>query len=69
MRTFFAVTWEDSIALGKHKTRSEAEDYAIDQFNIHQAEPGYLILDRSELQELVHHGLYAVSHQTIPEGA
>ena len=69
MISFFAVTWEDSIPLGKHKTRLDAEDYAIDRFNIHQAEPGYLILTRSELQELVHHGLYAVNHQAIPEGA
>lgn len=69
MRTFFAVTWEDSINLGKHKDRSAAQDYAVDRFNVHQAKPGYLILDRTELQELVHHGLYAVSHQANPGGA
>ena len=69
MRLFYAVTWEDVIELGKHKTRSEAQDYAVDRFNVHQAKPGYLILDRSELRELVHHSTYAFTHVSTPEGA
>ena len=69
MKLFYAVTWEDVIDLGKHKTRDDAQDYAVDQYNVHQAKPGYLILDRSELRELVFHGQYALTHLAIPEGA
>jgi hypothetical protein len=69
MSPFYAVTWEDVIDLGKHKNRSVALDYAIDQYNVHQAEPGYLILGRAELRELVFHGQYALTHMAKPEGA
>lgn len=60
MKSFFAVTWEDSVNLGKHKDRSAAEHYAIDKLNVHQAKPGYLILDRTELLELIYRGQQAI---------
>lgn len=67
MRTFFAVTWEDSINLGKHKDRSAAQDYAVDRFNVHQAKPGYLILDRTELLELIYRGQQAIEELQLEE--
>jgi hypothetical protein len=43
--------------LGQKASAKDAEDYAVDQFNIHQARDGYLIVNRDELKEIVRSGL------------
>ena len=43
--------------LGQKASAKDAEDYAVDQFNIHQARDGYLIVNRAELKEIVRSGL------------
>jgi hypothetical protein len=43
--------------LGTQLSPANAEHYAVDQFNIHQARDGYLIINRAELKEIVRSGL------------
>jgi hypothetical protein len=42
--------------LDQRASREDAQDYAVDQFNIHQAPGGFLILNRAELEELIRLG-------------
>jgi hypothetical protein len=39
--------------LDQRASREGAQDYAVDQFNIHQAPGGFLILNEAELRELI----------------
>ena len=43
--------------LDQRASAKDAENYAINQFNIHQARDGYLIVNRAELKEIVRSGL------------
>ena len=53
MKNYYALTFSMVWDLGNRKTKNEAELYAINQFNIHQAPGGFLILNRAELEELI----------------
>ena len=53
MPNFFAVTHNQVWDLGFKSNHKNANDYAIDQFNIYHAPNGYLILHTNELKELV----------------
>ena len=54
---YYALTNNMVWDLDQRASREDAEDYAIDQFNIHQARDGYLIVNRAELKEIVRSGL------------
>jgi hypothetical protein len=43
-------------SLGERASREHAVDYAVYQFNIHQAPHGYLIANKAELEELIRLG-------------
>ena len=49
---WFALTHNMLWDLGSHQSRGAADDYAVDQFNIHQASGGYLILLHAEFGSL-----------------
>ena len=49
---WFALTPNMLWDLGSHQSRGAADDYAVDQFNIHQASGGYLILLHAEFGSL-----------------
>lgn len=53
MPNYFAVTDNQVWDLGFKKDHNDAKEYAVDQFNIHQAPRGYLIVNTNELKELV----------------
>lgn len=53
MPNYFAVTDNQVWDLGFFVSNKEAEDYAINQFNLHQAPRGYLVVNTNELKELV----------------
>jgi hypothetical protein len=38
--------------LGQRASAKDAEDYAVDQFNIHQAPSGYVVLNFRELEAI-----------------
>jgi hypothetical protein len=50
---YYALTNNMVWDLDQRASAKDAEDYAIDQFNIHQAPGGYLILNRAELEGLI----------------
>ena len=50
---YYAVTSNMVWDLGTQLSPGNAEHYAVDQFNIHQAPGGFLILNRAELEELI----------------
>jgi hypothetical protein len=50
---YYALTSNMVWDLGTQLSPGNAEHYAVDQFNIHQAPHGYLILNRAELEELI----------------
>jgi uncharacterized protein YfdQ (DUF2303 family) len=50
---YFALTSNMVWNLGTQLSPGNAEHYAVNQFNIHQAPGGFLILNRAELNELV----------------
>lgn len=50
---YYAVTSNMVWDLDQRASKEGAQDYAVDQFNIHQAPGGFLILNRAELSELV----------------
>ena len=53
---YYALTSNMVWDLGTQLSPGNAEHYAVDQFNIHQAPQGYLILNRAELEELIRLG-------------
>jgi hypothetical protein len=48
---YYAVTSNMVWDLGTQLSPGNAEHYAVDQFNIHQAPRGYLILNSNEAQK------------------
>ena len=54
---YYALTSNMVWDLGTQLSPGNAEHYAVDQFNIHQAPGGYLIVNRAELKEIVRSGL------------
>ena len=50
---YYALTHNMVWDLGTQLSPGNAEHYAVDQFNIHQAPGGFLILNRAELEELI----------------
>jgi len=54
---YYALTSNMVWDLGQKASAKDAEDYAVNQFNIHQARAGYLIVNRAELKEIVRSGL------------
>lgn len=53
---YYAVTSNMVWDLDQRASREGAQDYAVDQFNIHQAPGGYLIVTRAELKEIIRLG-------------
>jgi hypothetical protein len=53
---YYALTSNMVWDLGTQLSPGNAEHYAVDQFNIHQAPGGFLILNRAELEELIRLG-------------
>ena len=53
---YYALTSNMVWDLGSQLSPGNAEHYAVDQFNIHQAPGGFLILNRAELEELIRLG-------------
>ena len=54
---YYALTHNMVWDLDQRASAKDAENYAINQFNIHQARDGYLIVNRAELKEIVRSGL------------
>jgi hypothetical protein len=54
---YYALTNNMVWDLDQRASAKDAENYAINQFNIHQARDGYLIVNRAELKEIVRLGL------------
>ena len=54
---YYALTESMVWDLGERASREHAVDYAVYQFNIHQAPHGYLIANKAELKDLVRLGL------------
>jgi hypothetical protein len=54
---YYALTNNMVWDLDQRASAKDAENYAINQFNIHQARDGYLIVNRDELKEIVRSGL------------
>ena len=54
---YYAITSNYVWDLGTQLSPANADHYAINQFNIHQAKDGYLIINRAELKEIVRSGL------------
>lgn len=54
---YYAITSNYVWDLGDQFSLPNADQYAINQFNIHQAPGGYLIVNRAELKEIVRSGL------------
>jgi hypothetical protein len=50
---YYAVTSNMVWDLDQRASKEGAQDYAVDQFNIHQAPGGFLILNQAELEELI----------------
>jgi hypothetical protein len=50
---YYALTSNMVWDLGTQLSPGNAEHYAVDQFNIHQAPGGFLILNEAELRELI----------------
>lgn len=53
---YYALTSNMVWDLGTQLSPGNAEHYAVDQFNIHQAPGGFLILNEAELRELIRLG-------------
>jgi hypothetical protein len=54
---YYAITSNQVWDLGVQLSPGNADHYAVNQFNIHQARDGYLIVNRAELKEIVRSGL------------
>jgi len=50
---YYALTHNMVWDLDTQLSPGNAEHYAVDQFNIHQAPGGFLILNEAELRELI----------------
>lgn len=66
---YYAITSNQVWDLGDQFSLPNADQYAINQFNIHQAPGGYLIVNRAELSEIVRQGHNLASHVSTPGGA
>ena len=66
---YYAITHNQVWNLGVQLSPGNADHYAVNQFNIHQAPGGYLIVNQAELSELVRQGQYEISHKFTPEEA
>lgn len=66
---YYAITSNQVWDLGDQFSLPNADQYAINQFNIHQAPGGYLIVNRAELNEIVRQGHNLASHVATPGGA
>ena len=66
---YYAITSNQVWDLGDQFSLPNADQYAINQFNIHQAPGGYLIVNRAELNEIVRQGHNLTSHVATPGGA
>jgi hypothetical protein len=53
---YYALTSNMVWDLGTQLSPGNAEHYAVDQFNMHQAPGGFLILNRAELEGLIRLG-------------
>ena len=53
---YYAITSNQVWDLGVQLSPGNADHYAVNQFNIHQAPGGYLIVNRAGLGELVRLG-------------
>ena len=53
---YYALTNNMVWDLDQRASAKDAENYAINQFNIHQAPHGYLIANKAELEELIRLG-------------
>jgi len=53
---YYALTSNYVWDLDQRASKEGAQDYAVDQFNIHQAPGGFLILNRAELEGLIRLG-------------
>ena len=62
---YYALTENMVWSLGEQRSRKDAIDYAVDQFNIHQAPFGYLILNEAELRELIRLGSKRLEAQGV----
>ena len=54
---YYAITSNQVWDLGVQLSPGNADHYAVNQFNIHQARGGYLIINRAELKEILRSGL------------
>ena len=54
---YYALTNNMVWDLDQRASAKDADHYAVNQFNIHQARDGYLIVNRDELKEIVRSGL------------
>ena len=61
----YAITHNSVWELGEHDHLAQAKDYAVDQFNIHQAPGGFLIINRGELIELLHQGWRIIDDEKL----
>jgi hypothetical protein len=62
---YYALTSNMVWDLGTQLSPGNAEHYAVDQFNIHQAPGGYLILNEAELRELIRLGSKRLEAQGV----
>jgi hypothetical protein len=62
---YYAITESMVWDLDQRASREDAQDYAVDQFNIHQAPFGYLILNEAELRELIRLGSKRLEAQGV----
>jgi len=62
---YYALTSNMVWDLGTQLSPGNAEHYAVDQFNIHQAPGGFLILNEAELKELIRLGSKRLEAQGV----
>ena len=62
---YYALTSNMVWDLGSQLSPGNAEHYAVDQFNIHQAPGGFLILNEAELRELIRLGSKRLEAQGV----
>lgn len=62
---YYALTHNMVWDLGTQLSPGNAEHYAVDQFNIHQAPGGFLILNEAELRELIRLGSKRLEAQGV----
>ena len=62
---YYALTSNMVWDLGVQLSPANADHYAVDQFNIHQAPGGFLILNEAELRELIRLGSKRLEAQGV----